>query len=135
MDTSETYIKMSDCPEIQGDCSLFDNHSFSFCSRCHKDKWEGECGQCGNTDVWLPRQDQLQEMLYTPQPQGYGYDKLISLKMFEWATEYNEHYQCRGYKEYPNSLKSMEQLWLAFVMKEKYGKVWDGSKWQERGKE
>ena len=26
---------------------------------------------------------------------------------------------------------SMEQLWLAFVMKEKYGKVWDGETWRE----
>ena len=28
-------------------------------------------------------------------------------------------------------LKSMEQLWLAFVMKEKYEKTWDGTNWIE----
>ncbi len=27
------------------------------------------------------------------------------------------------------SFTSMEQLWLAFVMKEKYNKVWDGEEW------
>lgn len=26
---------------------------------------------------------------------------------------------------------SMEQLWLAFVMKEKYNKTWDGNEWKE----
>ena len=25
---------------------------------------------------------------------------------------------------------SMEQLWLAFVMKEKFNKTWDGEKWE-----
>ena len=25
---------------------------------------------------------------------------------------------------------SMEQLWLAFVMKKKYGKVWNGEEWE-----
>ena len=26
-------------------------------------------------------------------------------------------------------LKSMEQLWLAFVMSERYSKIWDGTNW------
>ena len=47
--------------------------------------------------VWLPRQDQLQEMVEKDN---------FSVK----AT-------------------SMEQLWLAFVMKEKYNKQWNGEGW------
>jgi hypothetical protein len=29
--------------------------------------------------------------------------------------------------------ESMEQLWLAFVLKEKYGKVWSGTDWVKEG--
>lgn len=32
--------------------------------------------------------------------------------------------------EYINQFTSMEQLWLAFVIKEKYNKTWDGEQWQ-----
>jgi len=144
MDTSETYIKMrlaaipdlgmgtppnlplgNDGPAWVDYCVFIDRHGNYYYSRINMQP----IGEVVLSTTMLERQDQLQEMLYTPQPQGYGYDKLISLKMFEWATEYNEHYQCRGYKEYPNSLKSMEQLWLAFLFAEKYGKYWDGSDW------
>jgi len=99
-------------------------HGIHICPVC----WQLREGTW-NQGIWLPRQDQLQEMLYSPQPQGYGYDKLVSLKLLEWATEYNKHYDCVGYKEYPNSFKSMEQLWLAFVMRERFGKAWSGTKW------
>lgn len=30
---------------------------------------------------------------------------------------------------------SIEQLWLAFVMHKKYGKVWDGQEWVKEEKE
>ena len=66
--------------------------------------------------IWLPRQDQLQEMVIS----RYRYEIVASLLMdFErWRDTYGH-----------NELTSMEQLWLAFVMKEKYGKIWDGAKW------
>jgi len=31
-------------------------------------------------------------------------------------------------------LGSMEQLWLAFIMSEKYGKVWNGDDWVKETK-
>jgi hypothetical protein len=60
---------------------------------------------------WLPRQDQLQEMLsnninYTIQVQGFD-------GMLEFSGR-----------------QSWEQLWLAFVLKEKFNKVWNGEKWE-----
>jgi len=64
---------------------------------------------------WLiPRQDQLQEMIhYNP------HDSLILfLKWYTFA-----------YQQYPKILSSMEQLWLAFLLAEKYGKHWNGSDW------
>ena len=67
--------------------------------------------------VWLPRQDQLQEMLHCSI--GEGMNRL-------WA--YFHEWFCKiGAVEYSKS--SWEQLWLAFVMKEKYGKVWNGEGW------
>jgi hypothetical protein len=62
------------------------------------------------TWVWLPRQDQLQEMLGKP---NATLQKFIA--WYELADQFN----------------SMEKLWLVFVMKEKYGKKWDGKAWGE----
>jgi hypothetical protein len=67
------------------------------------------CESCGNEEsyiksskcVWLPRQDQLQEM--------YGTFQECSVN--------------------GGVVTSMEQLWLAFVMKEKHNKVWNGNDW------
>jgi len=33
-------------------------------------------------------------------------------------------------KNYTAIFNSMEQLWLAFVMKEKFDKVWNGEDWE-----
>ena len=66
--------------------------------------------------IWLPRQDQLQEMIKgLPINHVLRISKFVenlddgSGKILEWD--------------------SMEQLWLAFVMKEKYGKTWNGKEW------
>ena len=67
---------------------------------------------------WLPRQDQLQDMMDLP----------------TWRLVYNFSLWFGGvmevgaepiWKQY-----SMEQLWLAFVMQEKYNKTWNGNGWQ-----
>ena len=71
--------------------------------------------------TWLPRQDQLQEMLG-------GLEKGF-INFPKWL----EHTYGLNYGNYPNGhlhiFKTWEQLWLAFVMKEKYNKVWDGTEW------
>jgi hypothetical protein len=82
---------------------------------------------CNGENIWLPRQDQLQEMVDAPyqddnpemHPIGQ-HAQLIQLVrdigLFSQQTDLK-------------SITSMEQLWLAFVMKEKYGKVWNGTDW------
>ena len=71
--------------------------------------------------TWLPRQDQLQKMLYR-----------------DWHQAFNGQYKfyrfCHG--EYPSQpplvvshFHTMEQLWLAFVMSEKFNKTWNGGEW------
>ena len=67
----------------------------------------------------LFRQDQLQEMVINF---GHGHQNagiLVGLSIFSDEYGYNDG--------------SMEQLWLAYVMYEKYGKVWDDKKeeWTE----
>lgn len=76
--------------------------------------------------VWLPRQDQLQEMLF----EGQALSEEIPCAMLKLLYEYG-HVTYNKDAEYWHACKSMEQLWLAFVMKEKYNKVWDGENWVE----
>ena len=91
MDTSKKYIEMcTKAEEIQSEVTEEKiEHNFYI-------------------TVWLPRQDQLQEMVI-------GGDDTITL------TEYF----LNAVSLYCDRKLSMEQLWLKYVMKEKYGKVWD----------
>ena len=66
--------------------------------------------------IWFPRQSQLQAMI------GYMGMKAIMKKI----------YKMYGSFEISNpelADVSMEQLWLYFVMKEKYNKEWNGEDW------
>jgi len=64
------------------------------------------------TCVWLPRQDQLQEM---------GVGGILSIDL---VAEYLECTYDLGFEP-----ESWEQLWLALVMREKHGKTWNGEAW------
>ena len=67
--------------------------------------------------VAFKTQDQLQEMVRD------RYKSLDSFSYFFWL------WVTTKCPEKVLGLNSMEQLWLAFVMKEEYGKVWDGEGW------
>ena len=83
--------------------------------------------QAREASVWLPRQDQLQEMVGINQYGSGGLciwfypDKSCSLGYEDRDRDFISIVQC----------ESMEQLWLAFVMKEKYRKTWNGKKWNK----
>ncbi len=157
MDTSETYIKMCDCPEIQdlwepaiGDYMLRKYTVFGepLDSQVWPDKdqqeeisilhYHSSMEQYWNavtpdgdtqivsfpdsgkmvkvTSIWLPCQNQLQELL------PYA-DRLQSLTLAIHTfseSQYGSGFTIGG---------SMEQLWLAFVMKELHNKKWVGDKW------
>ena len=72
------------------------------------------------SEAWLPRQDQLQEM--------------VDLHKFPYlAVQQLANAHCGG----PLSnyhMESMEQLWLSYVMYRKYGKVWQNSGWHTEAK-
>jgi len=129
MDTSEIYIKMCDCPEIQlkrkiklGDyMALRKTDITAVCVHqgllCRMDGMNIQNPE--HEWIKLLRQDQIQEML----------DKGITLGRFIVWYELYLH-EIRDKKHI--KLESMEQLWLAFYMHEERGKVWDGEKWVKK---
>ena len=147
MDKPETYIKMSDCPEIQEDwkpqigdwfykedgigyglwliCQVSaPNGETLWCSgeRMNQPPFEGKLVQFTAPEnyIWLPLQSQLQEMI----GEEYSINLLYAFHRF---------YNTMGCDLYPHTINgaktSMEQLWLTFVMKEKYNKTWYGEDW------
>jgi hypothetical protein len=69
--------------------------------------------------IWLPRQDQLQGMI-------------DHMSVFDLMRDFNEFNDFNGdNRPYTHSLNSMEHLWLAFVMKEKFNKTWNGTEWEQ----
>ena len=130
------YKKMCDCEEIQkshkwelgsfywmpkdGDCAIYSSECREF-SR-FTTLSDGQEFALDDPFIWLPAQSQLQEMV-----QGEKHSHLLAHEFALW---------CHGGEElgrtvygFPNCTWSMEQLWLAFVMKEKFDKTWDGDKW------
>ena len=183
MDKTETYIKMCDCPEIQGlfleKLKTMDweyNHISVIWGRkgigglvgtmlirepiyglswevgnyhIYNGKIRGEhCKHLLSSEdpkarvIWLPRQDQLQEMIEFDSLEKYWVKRGIHLTNWHIVeSRLNRFYDftmiglCRDTErlsEYCVQFTSMEQLWLAFVMKEKHSKVWDGEKWSNR---
>ena len=80
--------------------------------------------------IWLPRQDQLQGMLIKHNHPDKDVDEkfcayYMYFNFFEWIPKHGVLREGKGSID----CNSMEQLWLAFVMSEKYSKRWDGEYW------
>jgi len=113
MDKTETYVKMADCEEVQGQ-HKFDEELKDFITfRVFPIKGEKDYKRARK--VWLPRQDQIQEMML-----GIGSIHQFFVKFFYW---YSSETRMMSH------LITAEQLWLAFYMLDKHGKIWDGEKW------
>jgi hypothetical protein len=67
--------------------------------------------------VWLPRQDQLQEMVI--ERYATPWDLTIAFSNILMADN----------ASYFDNFDSMEKLWLAFIMLEKHRKKWKDGKW------
>ena len=147
MDKGKEYIKMCDCPEIQeqwepviGDNVLFkygrgEYHGVAVGKTCAfkivaffdrlPHQVEREIGSflkgspSRDNLIWLPRQDQLQEMV------RYEYRSFYFMvqNFFEKSHGDNMFFL----------FDSMEQLWLTLVMKEKFNKVWHSQLWKNDG--
>ena len=122
MDTTETYIKMCDCKEVQdkAPCSrqfprLCEEHNFIVDAEGMLLSEDGGYyyGTMGEPPfVWLPRQDQIQEWLKLPYV-DYHIRLLQELSAFP----------------YKDKSETFEQLWLSFYMYKTYGFIWDGNEW------
>jgi len=139
MDTSETYIKMCEkAEEIQGEWNEPKEGDYYLAfhnQRCIAGLlaiWTGKeegilrLAKQGKYFIWLPRQDQLQEMV------SFGPPSQVHMIMDFMDSNYWKEIAEDGIEEYTSPeeiFDTWEQLWLAFVMKEKYGKVWDGENW------
>ncbi len=124
MDGTQEYVKMCEkAEEIQALREFdkpFQDGDWWISKRC-KDAvacaWRAYKGE----DVWLPRQDQLQELT------ALGWVRALD-RLGAWVNEGIDEW---SFSNEGNKWGSMEQLWLAFVMKEKYNKVWSGTYWIE----
>jgi hypothetical protein len=67
--------------------------------------------------VWLPRQDQLQEMVIEKYATPWDLAIAFSNVLMGDNASYFEQFD------------SMEKLWLAFIMLEKYKKKWKDGEW------
>jgi len=73
-------------------------------------------------NIWLPTQEQLQEMWWDKDSALHPKDMF---RRFSLTLDINE--------DYFYLFLSPNELWLAVVMKEKYHKIWTGEKWVEIG--
>jgi len=137
MDIPETYIKMCDCPEIQrqwnpqlGDI-VFSRNKVKVVLGLTPHYLNDIIGFW--QAIWLPRQDQLQEMVFPEDPFWRHIDEFHDFAFQRQTLGVMPHYcaikEADEQERYVMQFKSMEQLWLAFVMHELHGKKWDGEKW------
>jgi len=79
-----------------------------------------------STFIWLPRQDQLQGMVDLEQ-----YNHLVIRYDNRSDNRWSIYFRKSHTSDYVELYAiGKEQLWLAFVMHEKYGKKWDGKDWK-----
>ena len=71
--------------------------------------------------VWLPTQEQLQEMI-----NWKDYD----IKIYWNSAPYKFYWQQDPLEMYGANGDSMNEFWLMYVMKKKYNKIWNGDDWK-----
>jgi hypothetical protein len=81
-----------------------------------------ECDDLKEQALWLPRQDQLQKIIEPDNTRVYS----LMRKVME--SQYHD-YSKNASVTAPEIFYSMEQLWLGYVMKEKFEKVWNEKDW------
>lgn len=140
MDISEQYIKMCDCPEIQESGHSPITGDFYSYKRYGKYRWQSVIGYANEHHtighpIWLPRQDQVQNMCREHFAQKMGSKRPHD----EWFPkgDIGLGYVFNGFMKFASDYmreiyNSFEQLWLTFYMYEKHGGIWDGEKWEKK---
>ena len=144
MDTSEIYINMCDCEEIQsqwkpkwGDWYYYDDYedaedNIVVLEKTHQMidwvKEERQFYAKYKHPRWLPRQDQLVEMIGGYQDQLSSLATLATLVDVSGKIDVAKHPLLEPAEW--RRFESLEQLWLAYVMFRNFGKTWDGERWR-----
>jgi len=124
MDVSKQFIKMSDCPEIQDKWFIKDGDwvgsehgvvSINHINEANEYYSSIKFRLIREDNIWLPRQDQIQEMLKA------HYQKHLKI-LYDFSLTVSWY------------INSLEQLWLAFYMYEKHSKIWSSKeeKWVKK---
>ncbi len=140
MDTSEQYIKMCDCPEIQEQWKVEEGDWVAFCGDVKAiadyEIWALEKRELSDIECWnevvvlmgghfvdhfmearecfvfLPRQDQIQEMMGF---HDFNFNQIEELRTFYEVTDI--------------AWQTWEQLWFATYMHKCHKNNWDGKEW------
>ncbi len=89
-----------------------------------EENYARECDEMKEQSLWLPRQDQLQRMI---EPDISLIHSIIRRVVEKTYHDYSRNIVVSA----PELFYSMEQLWLAYIMSEKFGKVWNEEEWVE----
>lgn len=124
MDISKEYIKMCEMAEELQENRVIDHGSLCVINSEHHVnllEYIGDLSYYGDDfkysiKIQVFRQDQLQEM--------YGDFNQCAHKIWEYE-------ECWTLYTHLIDCNSMEQLWLGFIMNEKYNKYWKDEKWIE----
>jgi len=130
MDTTEIYIKMADCPEIQKHKQFDVKSYFGQIKYKAKPKNNEEIGVSDEaatviigTLVWLPRQDQAQKSCLCIR--GKNGKQIFSTLAHLFGRFSHFVSSASNFRRFD----SFEKLWLAFYMYEKHGLKWNGNEW------
>lgn len=81
-----------------------------------------ECDELKEQAIWVPRQDQLQKIIEPDTAKVYTHMHEVMERQYH---DYSKNAMVRASELF----YSMEQLWLAYVMKEKYNRAWNEDGW------
>ena len=126
---------MCNCEEIQSimpdiiesDCQWFycklhknylktDEYGYNWCQECLDNDLDTDLD---TKYIWLPRQDQLQNMIIKNNKQ---YNNLTLLTQVYY-------YHTMSLMHEIHNISTMEQAWLCLVMEKVHNKKWDGKEW------
>ncbi len=136
MDNTKEYIQMCENWDLQSDRVAQIGDYYVYSIRSGKDGEPfvvtKEYLYDPNYYTWLPRQDDLQEMILTKK-EGW----FITFD-YDYGKNYKFTYdkEIRSAKEIKNErsdfyFDSLEKCYLALVMKEKHGATWMGTEWDK----
>ena len=127
MDQTKEYHDMCKAaPEIQVQWSQFEATVGDVCAETNQWQRESKTRVFVRRDtesnfIWLPRQDQLQDMITVTRTHGNKPDMMHKVDAL--------HAWMHAHKPDTYQFTLGEQLWLAFVMLLNYSKVWKGKEW------